>query len=60
MPYNDDFLFSWQRKIISMDDYPYAGIDLRGDLDMPLLLGASYGHIGNKFLNISFFLYFCI
>jgi hypothetical protein len=59
-PYNDDFFFWWRRQVISLDDYPYAGIDFRGDPDMPLPPGATYGDIGNKFLNISFFLYFCI
>jgi hypothetical protein len=59
-PYNDDFFFWWRRQVIALDDYPYAGIDFRGDPDMPLPPGAAYGDIGNKFLNISFFLYFCI
>jgi hypothetical protein len=42
--------------VIALDDYPYARIDFRGDLDMPLPPGSSYGDIGMKcFLNISFF-----
>jgi hypothetical protein len=58
MSYNDDFFFCWRRKIIALDDYPYAGIDFKGDPDMPLPPGAAYGDIGNKFLNISFFCIF--
>jgi hypothetical protein len=58
--YNYDFFFWWRWKIIALDDYPYVGINFQGDLDIPLPPGAAYGDIGNKFLNISFFLYFCI
>ena len=47
-PYPTDF-FPWlQRNIISIDDYPYVGIEFRGDPDMPLPLGAAYGNIGNE------------
>jgi hypothetical protein len=35
-PYNEDFFFWWRQQVIALDDYPYAGIDFRGDLDMPL------------------------
>jgi hypothetical protein len=56
-PYNDDFFFWWRQQVISMDDCPYVGIDFRGDLDMPLPPGDAYGDIGNKFLNISFFVF---
>jgi hypothetical protein len=59
-PYNDDFFFWWQRQIIALDDYPYVGIDFRGDPDMSLPPRAAYGAIGKKKLHISFFLYFCI
>jgi hypothetical protein len=54
-PYNDKFFFWWRRQIIALDYYPYAGIDFRGDTDMPLPPGASYGTIGKTFLHISFF-----
>jgi len=60
-PYNDDIFFWWWRQIIALDDYPYAGIDFKGDLDMSLPPGVAYGAIGKTFLHISFFfLYFCI
>jgi len=58
-PYNDDLFYWWRKKIIALDDYPYAGIDFRGDPDMPLPLGTAYGDIGmSMFLNISFFCIF--
>jgi hypothetical protein len=46
--------------VIDLEDYPYAGIKFRGDLDMPLPPGSAYGDIGMKFvfLNISFFCIF--
>jgi hypothetical protein len=54
-PYHDDFFLWWRRQVIALDDYPYAGINFRGDPDMLLPLGVTYSDIGNKFLNISFF-----
>jgi hypothetical protein len=57
-PYNDDFFFWWGRQIIALDDYPYVGIDFRGDPDMPLPPGDAYGTIGKQcFLYISFFVF---
>ena len=47
-PYPTDFFPWWQRQIIAIDDYPYAGIDFQGDTDMPLPPGAAYGDIGNE------------
>jgi hypothetical protein len=60
-PYNDYFFFWWGRQIIALDDYPYAGINFRGDPNMLLPPGATYGAIRKLcFLYISFFviLYF--
>jgi hypothetical protein len=45
-PYNEDFFYWWKRQVIALDDYPYAGIDFRGDPDMPLPPGTAYGDIG--------------
>jgi hypothetical protein len=57
-PYNDDFFFWWRRQIIALDDYPYVGIDFRGDPHMPLPPRATYGTIGKQyFLYISFFVF---
>ena len=47
-PYPIDLFPWWWRQIIAIDDYPYAGIDFRGDPDMPLPPGATYGDIGNE------------
>ena len=47
-PYRADFFPWWQRQIITIDDYPYAGIDFHGDPDMPLPPAESYGDIGNE------------
>ena len=47
-PYPTKFFPWWQQQIIVVDDYPYAEIDFRGDQDMPLPLGATYGDIGNE------------
>ena len=64
-PYPADFFPWWRWKIVSIDDYPYAGIDFRGDPDMPLPPGSTYGDIGNeyrpsflKFWVIKFFVFF--
>jgi hypothetical protein len=57
-PYNDDFFFWWGRQIIAMDDYPYARIDSKGDLDMSLPLTVAYGAIGKQFfIYILFFVF---
>ena len=60
--YAANFFPWWQRQIVTIDNYPYAGIDFHGDLDMPLPPGVAYGDIGNKsqtyfliFLNYSIF-----
>jgi hypothetical protein len=60
-PYNDDFFYWWRRHIISLDDYPYAGIEFRGDPDMPLPPGNAYRDIGmSNVFKYFIFLYFCI
>ena len=47
-PYPTDFFPWWRRQIIAINDYPYVGIDFRGDPDMPLPLGGAYGDISNE------------
>jgi hypothetical protein len=60
-PYNDGFFYWWRRQVIALDDYPYTGINFRGDPDMPLSPGTTYRGIGmSKFFKYFNFLYFCI
>ena len=47
-PYPTDFFPWWWRQIVTIDDYPYAGIDFFGDPDMSLPPGAAYGDIGKE------------
>jgi hypothetical protein len=56
-PYNIDFFFWWRRQVIALDDYPYVGIDFRGDPNIPIPLGAAYSDIGNFFFK---YFIFCI
>ena len=56
-PYPADLFPWWRRQIVAIDDYPYAGIDFRGDLDMPLPPGSAYGEIGTE-SRLSLFLNF--
>ena len=52
--FNEDF-FLWLRcQIICIDDYAYAGVDFRGDPDMPLPEGAQFGDIGKTFTFLIF------
>jgi hypothetical protein len=47
-PYNNE-LFHWRRRhIIDINDYPYEGIDYRGDCDMPIPPGSAFGEIGEN------------
>ena len=48
-PYPTNFFPWWQRQIVAIDEYPYAGIDFWGDPDMLLPPGSTYGDIGNKY-----------
>ena len=47
-PYLAQFFPWWRRQLTAIDNYPYAGIDFRGDPDMPLSPGAAYGDIGKE------------
>jgi hypothetical protein len=51
-PYIDDFFFWWCRQVIAIDKYPYAEIDYRGDLYIPLPPDSTYGDIGIIFFYI--------
>ena len=57
-PYPADFFPWWRQEIVATDDYPYVGIDFRGDPDMPLPPGSAYGDIGNE-SQPSFYFFLC-
>ena len=44
--WDDEFFLWWGEQIIAVDDYPYAGMDFRGDPDLVLPLGATWCVIG--------------
>ena len=48
--FDDDFFAWWDQQIIAVDDYPYAGMDFRGDHDLELPPNAAWGEIGKNFL----------
>jgi len=33
--YKEEFFFLWSQQVMALEDYPYAWIGFRGDLDMP-------------------------
>ena len=44
-----DPFFRWLRdQLLMVEDYAYAGIDFKGDPDLPLPPGAEWGDIGKK------------
>jgi hypothetical protein len=56
--YNDSF-FDWlSPQMLMIDDYAYAGLDFRGDLDLALPKNDQWGELGNKytFYYFNFFL----
>jgi hypothetical protein len=59
IPYNDEFFLWWHRQIIAIEDYPYRGINYRGDPDMPFPPGYAYNDICKKcFYIFHFFVFF--
>lgn len=59
--FDDEFFSWWEQQIIVVDNYPYAGMDFRGDSDLVLPPNAAWGKIGNHFLSfyqsLRFFFY---
>jgi hypothetical protein len=43
-----------------IEDYAYAGLDFRGDLDLALPEDAQWGDIGKKYTHFYLFRCFCI
>ena len=47
--FDDDFFSWWEQQIITIDDYPYAGLDFRGYPDLVLPPTTEWGDIGKCF-----------
>ena len=61
--WDDEFFRWWGEQIIAVDDYPYAGMDFRGDPDLVLPPGTAWGTVGKfaKFFDLyNFFGFFQI
>ena len=52
--YDDDFYIWWERQLPALEQFPYAGMDFRGDLDLVLPPRGAWGELGN-FLIFKFF-----
>ena len=44
--WDDEFFQWWEEQVIAVEDYPYAGMDFRGDTDLVLPPGMAWGTIG--------------
>ena len=44
--YDDDFYLWWERKLPTLDQFPYAGMNFRGDNDLVLPPGGAWGASG--------------
>ena len=49
--YDDDFYIWWERQLPALEQFPYAGVDFRGDPDLVLPLGGAWGELGKQFFN---------
>ena len=66
--YDDDLYLSWEWKLPKLEQFPYAGMDFRGDNDLVLPPGGAWGASGilvfQVFKFLSFFyhkdIYICI
>ena len=57
--YDDDFYFWWERQLPALEQFPYAGMDFRGDPDLVLPPGGAWGELGNfLFSNFQIFMNF--
>ena len=45
--YDDDFYFLWEQHFPALEQFPYAGMDFRGDPDLVLPPGGAWGELGN-------------
>ena len=44
--YDDDFYIWWERQLLALEQFPYAGMDFRGDPDLVLPPGGIWGEMG--------------
>jgi len=60
MTFYDEFFAWWDQQVITVDEYPYAKMDFRGDPDLVLPPDVEWGTIGNNFLSFQFLKIFLI
>ena len=53
--YDDDFYIWWERQLPALEQFPYAGMDFRGDPDLVLPPGGAWGELGKQFLLFNIF-----
>ena len=44
--YNDDFYFWWERQLPALEQFPYLGLDFRGDINLVLPPRGAWGESG--------------
>ena len=47
--YDDDFYTWWERQVPTLEQFPYAELDFRGDPDLVLPPGGIWGEMGKEF-----------
>ena len=59
--YDDDLYFWWERQLPALEQFPYAGMDFRGDVELVLPPGGAWEELGNfLFSNLQIFMNFKI
>ena len=54
--YDDDFYIWWERQLPALEQFPYAGLDFRGDTDLVLPPRGAWGESGIFYFQILKFL----
>ena len=47
--YDDEFYSWWIRQVPAFEQFPYAGLEFQGDIELMLPLGDAWGEMGNSF-----------
>ena len=50
--YDDDFYFCWQWQLPALEQFPYAGMDFRGDPNLVLPPGGAWGGLVNFYFQV--------